>query len=112
MGSPVAMMSDSLLKALKIFVVVAAVVIVAGTATLIWLLVKRGTSTRAARAPATPSVPAHVALPPGGEVTAVSLTGSQLVLLGTAPGEGQFVLVVDLASGERRRLLQLVPERP
>jgi len=45
-------------------------------------------------------------------VTAASLAGSQLVLLGTAPGEGQFVLVVDLASGERRRLLRLLPEHP
>jgi hypothetical protein len=106
------MMSDSLLKALKIFVVVGAVVIVAGTATLIWLLVKRGTSSRVASAPAAPAVPATIALPPGGAVTEVSVAGSQLVLLGTAPGEGQFVLVVDLASGERRRLLRLVPERP
>jgi hypothetical protein len=103
------MMSDSLLKALKIFVVVGAVVIVGGTATLIWLLVKRGTSTRVASVPAAPAI---VALPPGGAVTAASLAGSQLVLLGTAPGEGQFVLVVDLASGERRRLLRLLPEHP
>jgi hypothetical protein len=106
------MMSDSLLKALKIFVVVGAVVIVGGTATLIWLLVKRGTSTRVASVPAAPAAPAIVALPPGGAVTAASLAGSQLVLLGTAPGEGQFVLVVDLASGERRRLLRLLPEHP
>ena len=46
---------------------------------------------------------ATVALPPGGEVTQASVAGRELVLLGRAP-QGQFVLVVALAGGERRRL--------
>jgi hypothetical protein len=53
-----------------------------------------------------------VALPAGAEVLQATLSGSQLVLLGTAPGEGQFVLVVDAGSGARRRYLRLLPERP
>jgi hypothetical protein len=107
-------MSDSLLKALKIFVIVGAVLIVGGTATLIWLLVKRGTSMAVATrpAPTAPLEPGTVELPPGSEVTQVAAAGRELLLLGRAPGEGQFVLVVDATSGERRRLLRLVPRQP
>jgi hypothetical protein len=103
-------MSDSLLRALKVFVVVSGVVIVVGTATLIWLVVKRGANV-ATTAPATAPAgePGTVDLPPGGEVTQLAVSGSRLVLLGRAPGEGQFVVVVDLASGERRRLFRLAP---
>jgi hypothetical protein len=92
-----------------VFVVVSGVVIVVGTATLIWLVVKRGANV-ATTAPAAPAgEPGTVGLPPGGEVTQLAVSGSRLVLLGRAPGEGQFVLVVDLASGERRRLFRLAP---
>lgn len=89
-------------------------VLVGGTATLIWALVKRGASrdgTGAAPAAATPTLPeqADVALPAGAEVQAATLAGrGELVLLGRAPAEGQFVLVVDAATGERLRLLRLV----
>jgi len=106
-------MSDSLLNTLKVFVVVGAVVLVVGTATLIWALVKRGTSrgeAPSAAVGAPPSVPGTVALPAGAEVLQATLSGSQLVLLGVTPGEGQFVLVVDAGSGARRRFLRLLPE--
>lgn len=104
-------MSDSLLKALKLFVVVGAVLLVGGTATLIWALVKRGTS-RSEALPVVAGPPGTVLLPPGAEVRQATLSGSQLVLLGTVAGEGQFVLVVDAATGARRRFLRLMPERP
>ena len=100
-------MSDSLLRAVKLFVVVGGVLIIAGTATLITMLVKRGTRLEAAPPPAT--APVDATLPAGGEVTSASMAGRDLVLLGRAP-EGQFVLVVDPASGARRRLLWLTPE--
>ena len=102
-------MSESLLRALKVFVVVSGVVIVAGTATLIWLLVKRGASVATAPAAVPAGQPATIELPPGGEVTQLAGSGSRLLLLGRSPRQGQFVLVVDLASGERRRLLRLAP---
>ena len=103
-------MSDSLLRAVKLFVVVSGVLIIAGTATLIALMVKRGTHV-AERATAGPAAaPSTVALPPGGEVTQ-SVAGRELVLLGCAP-QGQFVLVVALAGGERRRLVWLLPAAP
>jgi hypothetical protein len=107
-------MSDSLLKALKIFVVVGAVVIVGGTATLIWLLVKRGTSMAVSTAPAAPApaVPGTVELPPGAEVTQVAAAGAEILLLGRSPGEGPFLLVVDARTGATRRLFRLVQGRP
>ena len=108
-ASPRANMSDSLLRAVKLFVVVSGVLIIAGTATLIALMVKRGTQATD-RAP-TAAEPSTVALPPGGEVIQASVAGRELVLLGRA-AQGQFVLVVELASGERRRLVWLAPGGP
>lgn len=103
-------MSDSLLRAVKLFVVVSGVLIIAGTATLIAMMVKRGAQV-GERAPTAPVDPATVALPPGGEIIQASVSGRELVLLGRAP-RGQFVLVAELASGERRRLLWLAPAGP
>jgi hypothetical protein len=103
-------MSDSLLRAVKLFVVVSGVLIIAGTATLIAMMVKRGAHV-AERPPTAPADPATVALPPGGEVTQASVAGRELVLLGRAP-QGQFVIVAELASGERRRLIWLAPAAP
>ena len=102
-------MSDSLLRAVKLFVVVGAVLIIAGTATLIAMLVKRGS--HIAETPQAAAAPATVTLPPGAVVTQASLAGRELMLLGRAPA-GQFVLVADSASGKRRRLLWLAPEAP
>ena len=102
-------MSDSLLRAVKLFVVAGAVLIIAGTATLIAMLVKRGS--HIAATPETAAAAATVTLPPGAVVTQASLVGRELVLLGQAPA-GQFVLMVDSAGGERRRLLWLAPEAP
>jgi len=95
-----------------LFVVVAGLLIVAGTATLIWLLVKRSGVSAQDHPAVTIADPGTVALPAGGEITQVATAGGQLLLLGRSPAEGQFLLVVDLASGERRRLLRLVPAEP
>jgi hypothetical protein len=101
-------MSDSLLRAVKLFVVVGGVLIVAGTATLIALLVKRGATLADAPAPDA-AMPATVTLPSGGEIVRADLAGRDLVLLGRS-GRGQFVLVVELATGATRHLVWLAPE--
>jgi hypothetical protein len=103
-------MSDSLLRAVKLFVVVSGVLIIAGTATLIAMMVKRGTAV-AERDAGAPVDPATVELPPGAEIIQASVSGRELVLLGRAP-RGQFVVVAGLAGGERRRLLWLAPAGP
>lgn len=105
-------MPDSLLKILKLFVIVGAFVIVGGTATLVWLLVKRGANVAMPPVTTASHLPATIELPPGGEISDIAVADAQLVLLGKAPGEGQFVLVVDLATGTRRRLLHLAPAAP
>jgi hypothetical protein len=105
-------MPESLLKILKLFVVVGALVIVGGTATLVWLLVKRGADMAVPSVTTAAHLPATIELPPGGEISQLAVASSQLVLLGRAPGEGQFVLVVDLATGARRQLLRLAPAPP
>ena len=102
-------MPDSLLKALKLFVIIGGIVIVGGTATLIWVVVKRGTTAPVSVAAA---LPGTIELPPGGEVAQMAVTGSRLLLLGRAPNLGQFVLEVDLATGARRQLLRLAPAAP
>jgi hypothetical protein len=101
-------MSESLLRAVKLFVVVSGVLIILGTATLIALLVKRGSQV-AAEDPPVPSEIVQASLPPGGEVVQATIAGRELVLLGRA-SQGQFVLVVALTSGEHRRLVWLVPD--
>ncbi len=92
--------------------VVGAFVIVGGTATLVWLLVKRGAHVAVPSVTMATSLPATIDLPPGGEISDLAVANSQLVLLGKAAGEGQFVLVVDLATGARRQLLRLAPAPP
>lgn len=95
---------------LKVFVVVGGVLLVGGTATLIWLLVQRSTSRGEAPVATAPALPGTVEVPVGARIEAANLVGRQLVLLGEVAGQGQFVLVVDAASGARRHLLRLVPE--
>ena len=101
-----------MLKAVKLFVVVAGLLIVGGTATLIRQLVKRGGEAARARPAMVTGEPLGIALPPGGEITQVAAANGQLLLLGRSPSEGQFLLVVDSASGERKRFLRLVPAPP
>ena len=105
-------MSDSLLNALKLFVIVGAVLLVGGTAILIWVLVKRGANDEATAVAPEAAPPGTALLPAGAEITQASLAGARLLLLGRAPGDGQFVLIVDAASGERRSYLRLVPAGP
>lgn len=103
-------MSESLLRAVKLFVVVGGVLIIVGTATLIALLVKRGTG-GADAGPPKAALAATVELPPGGEILAVDGDGRDLLLLGRAP-QGQFLLLVDRATGARGRLFWLTPAAP
>lgn len=102
-------MSESLLRAVKLFVVVSGVLIILGTATLIALMVKRGTQAVTDSPP--PAAAVQAELPPGGEALQATVAGRDLVLLGRAP-QGQFVLVLELATGERRRLVWLAPGQP
>ena len=98
---------DGLVRALKIFCAVAGVVIVGGTVALVYLLAQRRAAAPAARNAAAGEVAAPVELPAGARATAASVEGGQLVLLLQLAGGAQAVLVADLATGRRLRLVAL-----
>lgn len=123
------MVVDPWLKPLKLFVVVAGVLILLGSGTLAWLLATgaaRGRAvveTTAATSPASappalppPSAPAEpiqadLPLPAGAAIVDLVAEGDRiLLLLRTATGE-DYLAVVDAATGSRRALLRIVPER-
>ncbi len=89
-------------------------VLVLGTALLVWLLVQRqagGGDERRAAAAVAPDGPATgLALPADARIGQALAAGNQLVLLGEVPDGRRFLAVVDLASGRRRHLLWITPE--
>ncbi len=105
---------ETWLKALKVFVVVAGILIVLGTATLIWLVVQRGLPKDRTARPATATVPADgkLSVPAGMRVASAQLDGDRVLLL-LIDGDGaQHLLLVDLATGERLGRLRILPETP
>jgi hypothetical protein len=103
---------ESWLKALKVFVVVAGIVIVVGTATLVWLLVQRRQAGEAEARAASPALaePWRLALPPTTRIAQIHLDGSRALLLLTDADEQQYLLLVNLATGERLSLVRAEPE--
>jgi len=94
--------------------VVAGILIVLGTGTLVWLLVQRGLPKDRPRAFPTASGPGAgtLAIPPGMHAISAQLDGGRALLL-LVDGDGaQHLLLVDLTTGERLGLLRIVPERP
>ena len=89
------------------------VVLVLGTATLIWLVIQRQTSRVAAPPAPTPaSAPGDLALPAGSRVEAVDLDGGHLVLLLRDAQDQQYLALIDMATGRRQQLLRIVPDAP
>lgn len=115
------MVVDPWVRALKLFVVVAGVVILLGSGALLWLLAtgagRDAPATTAAPAPAAapPAVPpvmADLALPQGAAIVDLVSDQDKIVLLLRTPGAQDYLAVVDAATGTRRALLRIVPERP
>ena len=104
---------DSWIRALKIFCVVGGVVLVLGTATLVWLLVQRHRAEEAA-APSVPPAAAmgRLALPAGLRVEQASLDGRAALLLLQGPDQQQYLALVNPTTGERLSLLRVTPESP
>jgi hypothetical protein len=78
---------DNIPSALKAFVIVGGIALIAGTILLVVLIV----------------------LPAGARIDQVVVDGRRLVLLGTDEA-GQFLAVVDPVTGERLSLLRVRPE--
>jgi len=92
------------LKLVKVFVVVAGVVLVVGTALLIGLLVQR-----AGRAPADLAAPSPLRIPPAMRVEEVTLGGERLLLTLRDSQGVLHLLVVDAASGRTVGFLRVEP---
>jgi hypothetical protein len=110
---------DPWVRALKLFVVVAGVVILLGSGALLWLLASRTgrdaaapPSPKAAPPSAAPPVVADLALPQGAAIVDLTTDQDRIVLLLRTPGAQDYLAVVDAATGTRRALLRIVPERP
>lgn len=105
---------ETWLKALKVFVVVAGIAILFGTATLFWLIVQRGLPQDRLDRVATATGPraGTLAIPAGTEVRSAQLDAGRALLLLVDGAGAQHLLLVDLTTGERLALLRIVPETP
>jgi|GEM_PF-6542146 len=109
------MVADPWIRALKLFVVLAGIVILVGSAVLVWLLatgIPRDASTAAPPASAPPApVIADLPLPAGAAILDLVGDRDRIVLLLRTPAGQDYLAVVDAATGTRRALLRIVPER-
>lgn len=96
---------DNIPIALKVFVIVGGIVLVAGTILLAVLLVMGAGSGAIVQ-----QAPQALLLPAGARIEQVVVDGERLVLLGTDGAGVQFLAVVDPATGERLSLLRVRPE--
>jgi hypothetical protein len=116
------MVADPWIRALKLFVVLAGIVILVGSGVLVWLLARGATREVAvakvadppAGAPtaATPPAPivADLALPAGAAILDMTSEQDRIVLLLRTPAGQDYLAVIDAATGTRRALLRIVPE--
>lgn len=85
-----------------------------GTATLIWVIIHRATSAPAEPKPAV-EIPrtfsaTELQVPAGARIIDMRINGDRLVLHLATPGEQEYIAIVDLATGRRLGLMQLVPQ--
>jgi hypothetical protein len=97
---------DNIPSALKAFVIVGGIVLVAGTILLAVLIALRAGEGD----PSVQAAPQALSLPAGARIDQVVVDGRRLVLLGTDEAGGQFLAVVDPVTGERLSLLRVRPE--
>jgi hypothetical protein len=97
---------DNIPSALKAFVIVGGIALIAGTILLVVLIVLRA----GADDPIVQPAPQALFLPAGARIDQVVVDGRRLVLLGTDQAGGQFLAVVDPVTGERLSLLRVRPE--
>lgn len=115
---------DPWLRALRAFVIIAGIAIVAGVGIVIWAVATRsGTATPPAPAvqvptaalPAVPPPPAapviaDLHLPHGAAIIDLRAQGDRIILLLRGVDDQDYLAVVDAATGERRMLLRVVPD--
>jgi hypothetical protein len=92
---------------LKAFVIGAGILLIVGIVVLTATVVLRASGGGFDPAPAGP---VDLALPAGARVDQVVADGERILLLGSAADGGQFLAIVDLATGERLRLIRFRPD--
>jgi hypothetical protein len=88
-------------RALKIVVVVMAVMILAGTATLVVVIAGRMSRSGPVTAPSAPFAAAPIELPAGARIETMSVATDRLVLLIVLPDGNRQLVIIDLATGRR-----------
>lgn len=96
------------MRALKILVIVMAVVILAGSATLIVLIAGRLSRSGPGTAPSQPFAAAPIELPAGARVETMSAGSNRLVVEIVLPDGNRRLVIIDLATG---RQLGAIPLR-
>ena len=100
------------LKVLKVFVVVAGLVLLVGTTAFVYLVLDKRTADRAGAAARQSGPPEPIIIPPDSQVVDLRLEqGRALVMLRDAAGRN-YLLLVDVAAGRRLGLVVLRPDVP
>lgn len=100
------------LKVLKVYVVVAGVLLLIGAAVFVYLLLERREADRAAET-ARASAPAQaISVPAGARVVDLRFEQGRALTLLEADDGRSYLMLVDLASGRRLGLVVLEPEAP
>ncbi|MFW5835256.1 MAG: hypothetical protein ACOCYE_14280 [Pseudomonadota bacterium] len=100
------------LKVLKLFVVVAGVVLLIGTTAFVYLFLEKRETDRLAAA-ARETAPAEaIAVPAGARVVDLRFEQGRTLAMLTADDGRTYLMLVDVASGRRLGLVVLEPETP
>ncbi|MGF1476672.1 MAG: hypothetical protein ACFB6S_14015 [Geminicoccaceae bacterium] len=94
----------ALTRGLKIFVVVAGILLVLGFALLIYLIQKRGERPSAADERLTETM---IEVPDGARLVQMELDGRHALVLFETAGGDQFLSLIDMRSGEQESLVRL-----
>ena len=90
-----------LMRALKIVVIVMAMLILAGSAILIVAIAGRLSRHEPAPTPAQPFAAAPIELPAGARIETIGVGSDRLVLESVLPDGARQLLIIDLATGRR-----------
>ncbi len=98
------------MRTLKALVIGMGILIVAGTAMIAVMIVRRGADGSAASGNAS-ITPARIALPAGARVIETALDGDRIALRIALTGGGERVVIIDARTGRRIGAVDLMPGR-
>jgi flagellar basal body-associated protein FliL len=99
------------MRALKILVIVLGVLLVAGTAALVWAVANRINHPPAPSAPAAASA-SEVELPPGARIVSTEASGDRLIVRLSLSDGSEELLIFNLGNGARVATIRLRAKSP